>query len=70
MDISNVHEWDGDEGSMFNKCVHPILPPEEQCSKNLLRLESLIHRTLKNIVYNKTLLRYIKMLTDFTIPVP
>ena len=28
--ISNVHEWDGGEGSVFNKCVHPTLPPEEQ----------------------------------------
>ena len=50
---------------MFNKCVHPTLPPEEQRSKKWLRSGSLVHRTLKNIVYNKTLLRDIKMLTGF-----
>ena len=63
--ISNVHEWDGGEGSVFNKCVHPTLPPEEQRSKKWLRSGSLVHTTLKNIVYNKNLLRDIKMLTGF-----
>ena len=47
--ISNVHEWDGGEGSVFNKCVHPTLPPEEQRSKKWLRSRSLVHTTLKNI---------------------
>ena len=60
--ISNVHEWDG---SVFNKCMHPSLPPEEQRSKKWLRSGSLVHTTLKNIVYNKTLLQDIKMLTSF-----
>ena len=50
---------------MFNKCVHPTLPIEEQCRKKWLRSKSLVHRTLKNIVYNKTLMRDIKMLTSF-----
>ena len=68
--IRNVHKWDGGEGSVFNKCVHPILPLEEQRSKKWLRSGSLIHTTLKNIVYNKTLLRDIRMLTGFTILMP
>ena len=63
--ISNVHEWDGGEGSVFNKCVDPTLPPEEQHSKKWLRSGSLVHRTPKYIVYNKTLLQDIKMLTGF-----
>ena len=63
--ISNVHEWDGGEGSVFNKCVHPTLPPEEQRSKKWLRSGSLVHTTLKNIVYNKTLLWDIKKLKGF-----
>ena len=46
---------------MFNKCVHLTLPPEEQRSKKWLRSGILIHITLKNIVYNKTLLQNIKM---------
>ena len=63
--ISNVHEWDGGEGSVFNNCVHPTLPPEEHRSKKWLRSGSLVHTTLKNIMYNKTLLCNIKMLTVF-----
>ena len=38
---------------------------KKQCSKKWLRSGSLVHTTLKNIVYNKTLLRDIKMLTGF-----
>ena len=53
--ISNVHEWGGGEGSKFNKCVRPALPAEEQRSKKWLQSGSLVHRTLKNVVYNKTL---------------
>ena len=63
--VSNVHEWDGGEGSVFNKCVHPTLPAEEQRSKKWLQSRSLVHRTVKNVVYNNTLLRDMKMLTSF-----
>ena len=63
--ICNVHEWDNGKDSVFNKCVHPTLPIEEQRSKKWLRSGSLVHTTLKNIVCNKTLLRDIKMLTGF-----
>ena len=45
--------------------MHPTLPPEEQRSKKWLRSRSLVHTTLKNIMYNKTLLRDIKKLTGF-----
>ena len=63
--ISNVHEWDGGKGSVFNKCVHLPLPVEEQRSKKWLRSGSLVHRTLRNIVHDKNLLRDIKKLTGF-----
>ena len=63
--VSNVHEWNGGKDSKFNKCVHLTLPIEEQCSKKWLRSRSLVHSTLKNVVYNKNLLRDIKMLTGF-----
>ena len=63
--ISNVHEWDGGKGSVFNKCVHLPLPVEEQRSKKWLRSGSLVHRTLRNIVHDKNLLRDIKKLTRF-----
>ena len=46
--ISNVHEWDGGEGSVFNKCVYLTLPAEEQPSNKWLRSGSLVHTTLKN----------------------
>ena len=55
--ISNVHEWDGGKGSVFNKCVHLPLPVEEQRSKKWLRSWSLVHRTLRNVVHDKNLLR-------------
>ena len=55
--ISNVHEWDGGKGSVFNKCVHLPLPVEEQCSKKWLQSGSLVHRTLRNVVHDKNLLR-------------
>ena len=63
--VSNIHEWNGGKDSKFNKCVHPTLPSEEQRSKKWLRSGSLVHRTLKNVVYNKTLLWDIKKLTGF-----
>ena len=63
--IGNVHEWDGGKGSVFNKCVHLPLPVEEQRSKKWLRSGSLVHRTLRNIVHDKNLLRDIKKLTGF-----
>ena len=63
--ISNVHEWDGGKESVFNKCVHPPLPDQEQRSKKWLQSGSLVHRTLRNVVCNKNLLRDIKKLTGF-----
>ena len=45
--------------------MHPTLPIEEWRSKKWLRSRSLVHTTLKNIVYNKILLQDIKMLTGF-----
>ena len=63
--ISNVHEWVGDEGSKFTKCVHLTLTPEEQRSKKWLRSGSIVHRTLTNEVNDKTLLNDMKKLTGF-----
>ena len=63
--ISNVHEWVGDEGSKFTKCVHLTLTPEEQRSKKWLRSGSIVHRTLANEVNDKTLLKDMKKLTGF-----
>ena len=45
--------------------VSASLPLEEQHSKKWLRFGSLVDTTLKNIVYNKTLLWDIKMITSF-----
>ena len=63
--ISNVHEWVGNEGSQFTKCVHPTLTTEEQRSKKWMRPGSVVHRTLTNVVKDKTLLKDIKKLTGF-----
>ena len=63
--ISNVHEWVGNEGSQFTKCVHPTLTTEEQRGKKWMRPGSVVHRTLTNVVKDKTLLKDIKKLTGF-----
>ena len=63
--ISNVHEWVGDEDSAFTKRVHPTLTLEEQHCKKWLRSGSIVHRTLINVVKDKTLLKDIKKLTGY-----
>ena len=63
--ISNVHEWVGIKGSQFTKCVHPTLTSEEQRSKKWMRSGSVVHKTLTNVVKDKTLLKDIKKLTGF-----
>ena len=55
--ISNVHEWVGNEGSQFTKCVHPTLTTEEQRGKKWMRPGSVVHRTLTNVVKDKHYLR-------------
>ena len=60
-----TEKWTSIIYHLFNKCVHPTFPPEEQHSKKWLRSGSLVHTTLKNIVYNTTLLQDIKILTGF-----
>ena len=58
--ISIVHEWIGDKDSAFTRYVHPTLTPEEQRCKKWLRSGSIVHRTLINVVKDKTLLKDIK----------
>ena len=53
-------KWDGGEGSVFNKCVNPELPPEEQSSKKWLRYGSLVHTTLKTLFIAKLCCRILK----------
>ena len=61
--ISNVHEWVGNEGSQFTKCVHLTLTSKEQRSKKWMRSGRVVHRTLTNVVNDRTLLKDIKKLT-------
>ena len=63
--ISNVHEWDSDPNSLFPKCAHPTLPPEEQHSKKWLKSGSVAHNALRSVVLQDRLLRYIKKLNGF-----
>ena len=63
--ISNVHEWDSDFNSLFPKCVHPTLPPEEQHSKKWLKSGSVAHNALRLLVLQDRLLRDIKKLNGF-----
>ena len=63
--ISNVHEWDSDPNSLFPKCAHPKLPPEEQRSKKWLKSGSVAHNALRSVVLQDRLLRGIKKLNGF-----
>ena len=45
--------------------MHPTLTPEEQHCKKWLRSGSIVHRTLINVVKDKTLLKDIKKLTGY-----
>ena len=63
--ISKLHEWDSDPNSLFPKCVHPTLSPEEQSSKKWLKSGSAAHNALRTVVLQDTLLRDIKKLDGF-----
>ena len=57
-----MHEWDSDFNSLFPKCAHPTLPPEEQRSK---KSGNVAHNVLCSVVLHDTLLQDIKKLNGF-----
>ena len=60
---ANVHHWDGCQ--TFHECAHPPIPPETERRKRWLRIGSPAHDALKEVVWNKSLLKDIEMLAEF-----
>ena len=49
-----INMWE--KGKVYTKCPHGVLPDRERFSRNWLRVNSALYRTLKEIVVEKKLL--------------
>lgn len=59
----NIHHWDGCQH--FHQCAHPPIPRETERRKEWLKVGSPAHDALKEVVWNKLLLKDIAMLAEF-----
>ena len=57
------HHWDGCQ--TFYECAHPPTPPKTERRKRWLCIGSTVHDALKEVVWNKSLLKDIEMLAGF-----
>ena len=60
---ANIHHWDGCQH--FDQCVHPPIPRETEQRKQWLKVGSPAHDALKEVAWNKSLLKDIAMLAEF-----
>ena len=60
---TNIHHWDGCKH--FHECAHPPIPRETERKKRWLRVGSPAHDALKEVAWNKSLLKDIAMLAEF-----
>ena len=58
---ANIHSWDS--ADLYHECPHPLIPREEARTKRWLRPGSPAHEALKEVVFDKTLLKDIEQLT-------
>ena len=58
---ANIHLWDS--ADLYHECPHPLIPREEARTKRWLRPGSPAHEALKEVVFDKTLLKDIEQLT-------
>ena len=58
---ANIHSWDS--ADLYHECLHPPIPRDEARSKQWLRPGSPAHEALKEVVFDKTLLKDIEQLT-------
>ena len=58
---ANIHSWDS--ADLYHECPHPPIPREEARTKRWLRPGSPAHEALKEVVFDKTLLKDIEQLT-------
>ena len=60
---ANIHHWDGCQD--FHECAHPPIPQEIARRKKWLRVGAPAHDALKEVVWNKSLLKDVAMLAEF-----
>ena len=60
---ADIHHWDGCQH--FHQCAHPPIPRETQRRKEWLKVGSPAHDALKEVAWNKLLLKDIAMLAEF-----
>ena len=58
---ANIHSWDS--ADLYHECPHPPIPREKARTKRRLRPGSPAHEALKEVVFDKTLLKDIEQLT-------
>ncbi len=58
---ANIHSWDC--ADLYNECPHPPIPGDVAQTKRWFRLGSPAHEALKEIVFDKNLLKDIQQLT-------
>ena len=58
---ANIHSWDS--ADLYHECPHPLIPREEARTKRWLRPGSPAHEALKEVGFDKTLLKNIEQLT-------
>ena len=60
---ANIHHWEGCQH--FHRCAHPPIPQETERRKQWLKVGSPAHDALKEVAWNKSLLKDIAMLAEF-----
>lgn len=60
---ANIHHWEGCEH--LHRCAHPPIPQETERRKQWLKVGSPTHDALKEVAWNKSLLKDIAMLAEF-----
>ena len=58
---ANIHSWD--TADLYHECAHPSIPREVARTKRWLRPRSPAHEALKEVIFDKNLLRDIKQLS-------
>lgn len=59
---ANIHSWDS--ADLYHECAHPPIPRNEARTKRWLRPGSAAHNALKEVVFDKNLLRDIQLLSQ------
>ena len=58
---ADIHSWDS--ADIYHECPHPPIPRDEARKKRWLRPGSAAHDALREVVFDKTLLKDIQLLS-------